>query len=342
MLFYRSANYTFSLVKIATIAGCCTIISFIITGCVADKHYAYSHENEKEELQLRDSMYGHKGSEFLMQYFDTMPPLAEAPGLQKRLERTRATRGILAPLAVNLIGEATNAIKTIIKNEQDKYTTLTSLSKTDLYFYDQPSLDGPLDPAGMQFTGFNLLRTLKDEKGNSTDTAFIAAFELDSSKLREVMNNGTFRLSLKNFRLKYVKPKVALGSAHTMSIEINISFLTSYADEKGNIHDSVSLGKFHCLLQDISIDLQDPNFGKCPKDVVVSGRSFIVPRSAGYFKLENNNAAKIVKGYNQGQYSIIASVKECTKPVFGSKIIAENSTILIDELSNTLSEKIKK
>jgi hypothetical protein len=310
------------------------IFFFFITmlaGCFADKKYYYPKEKEKEELHVDT-----KSNEFLMRKFAQLPPVAIL-SLQERLDRTKE-RGLFAPLAINLINEATSAIKTIIANEQNKYTTVSQFTKTNLYFYDQPSLAGPFDPAGMQFTGFDLVRTIENDNGKP-DTAFIAEFEIDTTKTMEILNNSMFELKLKKFSVKYVKPKVSIGGAKKMSVEFDISFLTSYVNDKGNILDSVVLGKFHLLLREISIDFNDQNFGTCSKnseEQVVFGKSFIVPRSFGYFK----TGKSIVAGYNQGLYSIVATVKESTQPTYGSAIINENGILILNTASGEISRKI--
>jgi hypothetical protein len=313
----------------------CIIFFFFIValaGCFADKKYYYPREKEKEEMNMDT-----RSNEFLMKKFAQLQPVS-IPTLQERLERTKE-RGLFAPLAINLINEATSAIKTIIANEQSKHTSISQFTKTNLYFYDQPSLAGTFDPAGMQFTGFDLVRTI-DNGIDQPDTAFIAEFALDTTKTMEILNNSVFQLKLKNFRVKYVKPKVSVGGIKKMSVEFDISFLTSYVNNTGNIFDSVVLGKFHLLLKDISIDLKDPDFGICSKnsgEQVVFGRSFIVPRSFGYFK----SGKGIVAGYNQGLYSIVASVKESTQPDYGSAIINENGILILNTASGEISKKIR-
>jgi len=306
-------------------------VIILLTGCFADKKYHYPKDAEKQELTVIKPE-----DDFLMNKFAEInsPPILT---FQERLNRTKQ-RGLLAPLTFNLVGLATNAIKTIITNEQSKYTTISQFTKTDLYFYDQPSLEGPIDPTGIQFAGFNLVRTIMDGQGKP-DTAFFADFQLDTTKTIEILNSSVFRLKLKDFRLKYVKPKVSVGGGRKMSVEFDISFLTSFVTDKADLFDSVVLGKFHLLLKDISIDLKDPNFGRCSgnaADLSVSGKSFIVPRSFGYFK----NGNSLVRGYNQGVYSIVASVKECTKPDFGTAIMNTNGNLILNVATQEIYNKI--
>ena len=150
------------------------------------------------------------------------------------------------------------------------------------------------------------------------------------------MNNFVFRLKLTKFYVRYVKPKVAMWSKRKMSVEINISFLTALITPDGKMQDSVVLGKFHVMLPNINIKYGDPDFGQCPKDAKarqVTGKAFIVPRSYGYFK----TGGRVIPGYNEGSYSIIVSMKECTKPNFATKMIIENGSSWLDGASKGAS-----
>lgn len=301
-----------------------------LTGCLPAHEYAYARKTTKEELCIhaRDS------SQLLMSKFKKLPS-QDIATLKQRID---SARGLVAPMATSLIGYAVSGVKTIIANEKGKYTAVSKFSKTELYFYDQPSLDGPFDPAGMQFTGFDLVRTIRNG-GGDVDTAFFASFEVDTSAAGEILNNHIFRLKLTAFREKYIKPKVAMVGKRTMSVEFDISFLTTYVTDRGIIYDSLVLGKFHCMLKDISIEHGDPEYGLCKrsgKEIEVTGKSFIVPRSAGHFKTSEG----IVPGFNQGSYSIIVSVKECTKPNFATSIFVENGNTLLDAESKEITTDV--
>lgn len=305
----------------------------MLTGCFADSRYNYKKKSEKQELFPRTQ------SELLMQKFDRSA-LSQIPTFNERMEKSRGARGLIAPFSGDLISYGTTALKTVITNQQNKFTAVSKFSKTDLYFYDQPSSSGPFDPAGMQFTGFDLVRTIEGKDGN-LDTAFIASFELDTSKATEILNNSVFNLKLKDFRLKYVKPKVGLSGSRKISVEFDISFITSYVNDKGNIFDSVVLGRFHLLLKDISINMNDSNYGRFvkkpnEKEPELTGKSFVVPRSFGYFKVGDN----LVTGYNQGSYSILATVKESTRPSFATRLIIQNGSSVITTTSPQISTQI--
>lgn len=320
-------------------------LAFTSAGCIADKHYAYNRATQIEELHASNP--AKLEDNYLMKRFDALIPKTlggidsnKIDALSKRLQKAVASRGaggLITSLATNLIGEAATAINTIITNEQNKYTTLSKFAMTDAYFYDQPSTDGPFDPVGMQFKGFDVVRTVKGNDGK-TDTAFIARFALDTSRSAEILYNSIFGLKMTDFRLKYIKPKVSItNSKKKISVEFDITFLASYINHDGNLVDNVILGKFHKLIDSVSIDLQKDDFGKSPdKDSSVTGKSFIVPRSYGYVI----NGNRVEKGYNQGLYSIFITVKESTNPTYATKMMIENGNIIVNTLSQQLSSKV--
>ena len=62
---------------------------------------------------------------------------------------------LISPLLGGAISLFTNAVKQMIANDRKKYIADYSSALTDLYFYDQLSIESPFDPIGMQFTGFS-------------------------------------------------------------------------------------------------------------------------------------------------------------------------------------------
>ena len=315
--------------KLAAPAAMLIPILFLCA-CVADHRCSYPKGKVVDTLAVPKV----PGSDMVMRKFDSTK--AESIyTLQERILITRSNRGAVTAIGTNLVSEAVTVVKTIITNEQGKYTASTPFTQSGLYFYDQPSLTGAFDPSGMQFTGLELVKLCR------SDTAFIATFSLDTSRMTEVLNNAQFNLKMTGFRLKYVKPKVAAGGSHKMSVQIDLTFMTAFVAGTGVLMDSVVLGKFHVLLNDISIDPKDPAFGRWPEGKPfpeVSGKSFTVPRSLGYFK----HGTALVQGYNQGMYTILASVKECTKPSFADRVLSENSTWIISAASSGVSSELNK
>ena len=75
------------------------------------------------------------------------------------------------------------------------------------------------------------------------------------------------------------------------------------------------------------------------KDSAVDGRSFIVPRSFGYYKAQDGSVAK---SYSQGAYSITAKVTETAKDKFVTKILVDNSDNIIDMLGKGAKKALTK
>jgi hypothetical protein len=323
-------------------------MSRVFTGCFADKDYAYKRETEKEDLHCSNPE-GLPENYLMKKFFELIPRTAGGidsntiDPLARRLQKAGTSRGaaggLIAALATNLIGGAVTAISTIVANEQSKYTAISKFALAGAYFYDQPSVDGPFDPVGMQFKGFDVVRTVTGNDGR-LDTAFIARFALDTSSPEEILYNSIFGLKMTEFREKYIKPKVSSANRKkNMSVDFDISFVASFINEDGNPVDNLVLGKFHKLVSGISLDMQKDNFGKSPdKDSSVDGKSFIVPRSYAYVV----NGTKVEKGFNRGLYSILVTVKESTNPTYATKMIVENGNIIVKTVSDDISTKVTK
>ncbi len=245
------------------------------------------------------------------------------------LERSSLSRGVFTPVVGSAVSLATNAIKKMIAKDRAKYVANYSFALTDLFFYDQLSAESVFDPVGMQFNGFTLIRTFINSQ-NQTDTAFIAKFELDISATNEIINNSVFRLKLADFQLFYSKIKMTKAQKNNINMDIEITFNTSYVNELGQLFDNVELGKFYFLLREAPMDKKDPNYSGFYENLQnsrIDGRSFIVPRSFGYYK---NAKGDIAKSYSQGAYSISAKVTESANDRFVTKIISDNSNQIIE------------
>jgi hypothetical protein len=240
-----------------------------------------------------------------------------------------AARGLpIAPLVGNVLSLATNAIKNVIANEKEKYTAAYEFALTDLYFYDQLSNENPFDPAGMQFNGFKIVRTFVNNKGE-TDTAFTASFSLDKTNNYEMLNNSIFRLRLDDFKLKYAKAKLDAAAKKMLNMDIEIAFQSSFLNQDAVLFDNVTLGKFYLFLRNAPLDTAAENYNTYYNNLkgnLLTGKSFIVPRSFGYH-MENGEPKP---GFSQGAYTIAVKVKESSKDNFIKKLITESSTIIID------------
>ena len=251
------------------------------------------------------------------------------------------SRGLLSPVAGSLVSLASNAVKMIIANKQKKYIATYQFGLTDLYFYDQLSNESAFDPVGMQFSGFRLIRSFINKAGN-TDTALVADFVVDTTRMAEMINNSIFRLRVKDFELLYAKAKVENGKEKKLNLDFEITFTTSYVNDQGRIFDSVVLGKFYLFVRDAPLEKQQRGYQAYydkMKDSLLVGKSFIVPRSFGYHREPDG---EMKPGYSQGAYSIQVKVKESSKNHFVTQLIFENANVMIDAGSNQLKSTLSK
>jgi hypothetical protein len=251
------------------------------------------------------------------------------------------SRSIISPIAGSMVSLATDALKKIIANDKKKYTATYKVGLTDLYFYDQLSNEGPFDPAGMQFSGFKIIRTFINKAGE-TDTALTAEIILDTVNISETINNSVFRLRCKSFDLRYAKAKVGANQKKILNMDFEITFITSYVNEHGQLFDSVVLGKFYLFLRSAPLEKEEEGYAQYyekMKDSILTGKSFIVPRSFGYHR-EPDGLMKT--GYSQGAYSIQVKVKESSKNNFVTQLVFENADVMIDAGRDQLKNKLKK
>lgn len=245
----------------------------------------------------------------------------------------------IAPMLGGLVSLATNGVKKMIDNDKKKYTASYDFALTKLYFYDQLSTESMFDPVGMQFHTFTLVRTFKTTDGKE-DTALTATFVLDTANAYEIINNSVFRLRLKDIDIRYAKAKIAKGAKQSINMDLEISFYSSYVNEMGQLFDNMLLGKFYLLLREAPLDKTAPDYKEYYqklKGSLLDGRSFIVPRSFGYYIAGNGDRAKC---YSQGAYSIHVKVNESSKNTFVNKIIIDNSTQILNSAESGLKKLI--
>lgn len=272
---------------------------------------------------------------------ERVPPQEALTMTERSLANRGARRGLLAPLAGNMVSLATNAVKQMIANDQKKYLASYDFGLTNLYFYDQLSSEGPFDPVGLQFGGFKLIRTFEAKAGN-VDTALIADFGIDTVNVSELINNSMFKLRLKSFDLRYAKAKVPENHDKKLNMDMEISFITSYVSADGRMYDSVLLGRFYLFLRQAPLNVNDTAYAgyyHALKDSLLTGKSFIVPRSFGYYRDPNG---EMKPGYSQGAYSIQVKVKETSKNNFVTKLVFDNANVMIDAARDQIKSKVGK
>lgn len=259
----------------------------------------------------------------------------EVPDMASRSDKGR---GEFSGIIGGTISLATNAVKQMIAKDKAKYTAQYTYGLTDLYFYDQLSVEGPFDPLGLQFSGFKLVRTFENK--GKMDTALIAEFELDAANPYEILNNSIFRLKLKSLQLNYAKAKVPTNN-NFLNMDFEITFNSSYVNSQGALFKNIELGKFYFFLRKAPLDKNDPGYDAYYKNLVgkkLDGQSFIVPRSFGYHITGTNNAQP---SYSQGAYTITVNVKESSKNTFVNQMIIDNSGQLVEALGGALKKQLQ-
>lgn len=247
-------------------------------------------------------------------------------GQEEFLNKHVVTRGLLDGYLISL---ATDGIKRMIDNRQQKYTAQFNMAVADLRFYNNLSTNGVFDPNGIKFNGFSLVRLVHNVTNNREDTAFIADFELDTKNPYEIFNNSIFRLRLKNLDYRFPKAKMK-NDRSTVNLDFEITFTTSYVNEQGNFFNNVVLGKFYLGLRDAPVNKRQlvyKEYYASLQNTPLAGKSFIVPRSFGYYVTNNN---QLNKAFSWGNYNISAIVKESSDESFVDKVIYDNSGFILD------------
>ncbi|MEP7106990.1 MAG: hypothetical protein ABI760_03395 [Ferruginibacter sp.] len=308
------------------------VICVFIFGCAASK-VGSAYKDESLAMKIKENSNVVNPDKLITQ---------QIPTIQERALAARGEgRGLLAPLGGDLVSLASTAMKQIIANNKKKYGAIYQFGLTDLYFYDQLSEEGPFDPAGMQFSGFKLVRTFLSGAG-TTDTALVADFTIDTTNILEVINNSVFRLRVKSFDLRYAKAKVDKGPEQKLNMDVEISFLSSYVSDDGKINERVNLGKFYLLLRDMPLDRNEAGYASyyaSLTDSLLTGKSFIVPRSSGHYR---NVIGEMKQAYSRGAYSIEVKVKESSKSNFVTRMLFESAGIIINVSGAGLKSKLSK
>lgn len=249
-------------------------------------------------------------------------------------------RGAESAFAGSLVSLGVAAVKSVIANEHKKYIAQWKQGLNDLYFYDQPSAEGPFDPTGMQFNGFSITRTFEDH--GRILAAISADFEVDKDSVpsNEIINDAIFRLKLKNIKVNYAKAKVPLGK-DTINIDFDIVFITSYISREGQMYKDMELGAFSLNLRKAPLDSTSAGYKEYYdglRNKKLDGKCFIVPRSFGHYKTPDNT---IISLFNQGMFSIAVNVKECSKNTFTNEMLIMTSDIAVDYGQGVLLKQIK-
>jgi len=258
-----------------------------------------------------------------------------------------SARGIMIGDVVSL---AIDGIKFLIDKDKEKYVSQYTSGTTEIYFYNQISDKGTFDITGMQFDGFSLTRMITDKHGNA-DTAFYISFKVDKQNPYEIFNNSYFKLVVDDFKMNYSKAKIP-GSRWYMpwtwmykkrnqvNLDMDMEFTSSWTGLNSNINKDTEIGRFYFNLR--NIPLTDDNIVKeeYRQQVIgsqVFGYSFLVPRSHGYYLAEDR---ELKPSFGQGKYNILVNVTESGRDHFVTKIVQDNSDVILEQVKGGALEII--
>jgi hypothetical protein len=320
------------------------LVAALFASCAASK---YSKKEKGENVDMTIA----QGSE-VINYAHLEKQ--RIPTLSSRIAKDRDRGLITAALIGQAVSAGSKAVKKLIDAENEKYTAEYNSGLTNLFFYDQLSVQSAFDPIGMQFGGFTFVRTFMNKKGN-TDTAIIARFSLDvdSNSVYDIFNNSFFKLKLDSIEVRYAKARVSSSRWYLpwtlyqkkddekLNLDFEIKFTTNYVNKNGNLFSNVELGTFYLSLRDAPLNKKAMNY-KAYYDGVkgkkLDGFSFLVPRSFGYYYHQGS----FRESYSKGLYNILINVKESSKDKFVDKMIISNSGQLIDQIGNSINTESEK
>ncbi len=301
--------------------------AILFSGCAANK-YSFKTEGESVVLKVKEDAN-------LIKYATMQPQ--NTPELASE-SKSRGMVDIIGKVA----SAAVDGVISLVDNEKNKYSASYQNSVGQCYFYDQISESSALDPTGMQFAGFTFLRRFKDNHGK-IDTAVYAKFRVDENNAYEIINNSAFKLKLDELKVNYAKAKIMARKWYqplswfmapeypTLNMDFEITITSSFVTREGVIFNDFPVGKFYLTLRKIPLDKTDPAHDKFYANVrndTVIGRSFLVPRSFGYYY---DSKRQIKPSYGQGMYNIVVKVNESSRQNFLQKMLFDNSTEIIQQ-----------
>ncbi len=238
----------------------------------------------------------------------------EMPLLLERSQRELAqeNRGLLT-IGIDIAAQAgTRALTKGFTKLKDRYSSEWTAPVCRDHFYSAPSMSGPLDPSGMQFSGVSLSRDMVDADGSASQALFLSC-SLPKDQLTDFITNHRFTLQLDSLSLDLSRIHAKYKADKRVSLEINIVFKATWMDENLTIHSNQELGAFRIALSGLKYDKSAPLYsvgGESAKDLI-SGYSFFVPRSYSAYK----NGDKYVPCWGTGEFDIEVTVKEVTGKV---------------------------
>lgn len=229
---------------------------------------------------------------------------------QQRMEDERIdsdTRGLLGTAIDFTANFATRALTTLIDNAQKKRIVEWTAPTTRDYFYNDVSYLGPLDPTGMQFSGFTMKRVLT---GENQDTVMYLKCSVPQDRIQDFISNSRFTLEIDSLSIDLSKVRAKYTAKKNISIEITITVVSTWIDQNLSIHKDQQLGEFRICANNLTYDKNDPIITYSQKDAknMIAGFCFFIPRSYSAY----TSGQEYRECWGRGEFDINVSVKEST------------------------------
>jgi hypothetical protein len=203
-----------------------------------------------------------------------------------------------------------------VKAENTYIETLATLEPIN-NFYSEPSFDGPLDPAGMNFYGIGCVRT------EGEDTTFYISTHIDESKISRIINHSKFELSLDTLIIDPCKldlpnsnfPDAAFSfdERKNLQITVEMQIVSSWITYAPQLQTNQQLGSFTVNIpvseKDLDADGKLRYIRKSGENAryKITGESFIIPRSfMGY----RDDDGKYQDSWGTGDYDLQIKITE--------------------------------
>lgn len=250
---------------------------------------------------------------------------AEINRAQGELEAQRNiySKGIFIPyydMALGLVVDQTvGAVKKAMKKRNDAYKASWKAG-TNGYFYRDVSFDGFLDPAGMQFGGFRMQRTVSDPaEPEKTDTAFYMVCHLRKNDLKNLLANGQFELVLDTLQIDLSRTKAKLPPFRLCDVEITCTVSSSWLTVTGDYKKDQEVGRFILPVRNLRYDPAHPVYRYISeKEQLIPGSCRLIPRSATCLVKKSSDDEKnieehIIDVWGRGDFRLQVEVKEETR-----------------------------
>lgn len=282
------------------------VLFFAKTGAAAQEANSSGHqENISERIQLT-----------IFQNKTILPNKVARSQMELDRYRNEIDNGTRQGVIGSSIGFVSNlaarSIVSIIEKSRAKRTVEWASPTTRDYFYKDISFLGPLDPSGMQFSGFSMSRTINtDNSENKADSiALYLQCSLPDSLIKSFIANSRFTLQLDTLIIDLSKVQAKYTAKKKISFEISITMTSTWLDENLAIHENQKLGEFRICLPDIKFDKNNPKvtYGKKDSNNLLSGFCFFIPRSYGAYV----NGQQYKECWGKGEFDITINVVEST------------------------------